>query len=70
MTRAGTPTTVVRAGTSRSTTAPAPMIAPAPILTPWITVAPIPKKAASPTLTRPANLAPGQIWAPRPIWHS
>src|SRR5579863_2238414 len=41
-TRAGTPATTAKAGTSRVTTAPAPTIAPRPIVTPGRTTAPVP----------------------------
>ncbi len=54
-TRAGTPTAVARSGTDSRTTAPAPMIALAPISTPSSTFAPAPSHAPSPTVM-PADL--------------
>src|SRR5204862_6280572 len=50
-TRAGLPSTVAPAGTSRATTAPAPSLAPAPTSTPFNTIAPIPIQAPSPMRT-------------------
>lgn len=46
-TRAGTPATIVRAGTSRVTTEPAATTAPAPIVTPWVTTAAAPIQTSS-----------------------
>ena len=57
--RAGTPATVVSAGTSRTTTAPAPITAPSPTLIPWRTLAPVPTDAPAPRVTLPLTVAPG-----------
>ena len=53
--RAGAPTTVAPGGTSPTTTAFAPIVAPAPIRTGPITLAPVPM------------LTPGSIVAPRDV---
>ena len=50
MTLAGTPATIAHAGTSRVTTAPAPITARSPIVTPALTTA----------------LAPMKTWSPKP----
>src|SRR5699024_1585895 len=47
ITRAGTPATTVRAGTSWVTTAPAATTAPAPMVTPWVTTAAAPIQTSS-----------------------
>jgi hypothetical protein len=47
-TRAGTPTTFVRAGTSLVTTLPAPRIAPSPMLTPFKMMTPAPIQTSFP----------------------
>ena len=70
ITRAGTPTTVALPGTSRITTAPAPITAFSPTLRHWITFAPSPTNAPAPTYTRPAISAPGQTCAPSSIANS
>lgn len=49
MGRAGTPTTVMSAGTFSTTAAPSPTIARGPMWTPWRTEAPAPMWAISPT---------------------
>jgi hypothetical protein len=49
MMRAGTPATIAPSGTSRVTTAPAPTIALAPIVTPGSTIAPAPSQTSDPT---------------------
>lgn len=48
---AGLPTTVAPSGTSRITTAPAPIVHPRPILIPGMTTAPAPIQLPAPTLT-------------------
>ena len=53
MTRAGTPPTVAPGGTSRVTTAPAPTVAPSPIVTPPSTTARWPRNTPSPMVTGP-----------------
>ena len=57
--RAGTPTAVTSAGTSRSTTAPAPTTDQGPIRRPGVTTAPVPNRAPSPTCTPPLTSTPG-----------
>src|SRR4051812_41688626 len=49
--RAGLPTTTVRGGTSRLTTAPAPTTAPSPIVTPFRMMTLKPLQALSPMMT-------------------
>ena len=58
---AGTPATVMPAGTSLVTTAPAPTMAPAPIETPGRTVAPAASQAWSPMRTPPQTVAEGEM---------
>src|SRR5260370_19547287 len=52
-TRAGTPMATTSSGISRTTTAPAPMMLPEPMLTPGRTAAPRPRNEKGPTRTRP-----------------
>lgn len=63
---AGLPTTVAPGATLRRTTAPAPTIARAPIVTPPIIKAPSPTKTPSSIVTLPAVRAPGDMdtWSP------
>lgn len=68
--RAGLPTTIALAGTSRVTTAPAPMIAPCPMWRRGRMMAPVPMNAHSSTTTSPARRAPGAICAPSPTTQS
>ena len=56
---AGTPTRVSPAGASRTTTAPAPIIAPAPIRTPGIATELVLSVASASTTTLPDRLTPG-----------
>jgi hypothetical protein len=58
--RAGIPVTVVFAGTSFVTTAPAPMTASAPMEIPGRMVARAPMNARSATTTAPVSVTPGQ----------
>ena len=57
--RAGTPTTVVPGSTGRTTTAPAPTVAPSPTTESGISTAPEPISTSAPTRTRPVRTAPG-----------
>ena len=67
---AGTPTTVVPGGTSRTTTAPAPTMALAPMFRFGRMEAPMPMKASSPTITVPPRAAFGPANAKSPSTQS
>ena len=63
---AGIPTTVMPAGTSFDTTAPAPTEAPSPTVRYWRTCAPVPMRAAAPIKTPPEMFTVGLRTAPSP----
>ena len=63
-TRAGLPTTVAPAGTSRVTTAPAPTMAPLPMRTPHKIVAPEPIAASSSIQVSVSVQSPGALGVP------
>src|SRR4051812_39327721 len=65
--RAGVPCTRTPEGTSRTTTAPAPIVASSPIVVPLTTVAPMPIVAPAPIRALPPIFAPGLSTAPAPI---
>jgi hypothetical protein len=67
---AGTPLTVTPAGTSFVTTAPAPMMALSPIVTPGRINAPMPINTSFPMVQRPAIETPIQISQNEPILES
>ena len=56
--RAGTPTASLPAGTSRVTTAPAPVLAPSPTSTGATSIVSTPRKAPSPTVVCGACCVP------------
>ena len=62
--RAGLPTTRAPTGTSRTTTAPAPITASRPIVTFGMRLAPVPMKDLAPKWTIPADRTPGQMCTP------
>src|SRR5205814_9962717 len=68
--RAGTPTTVAPAGTSRVTTAPAPTTASAPTRIRGRTVAPAQIQPLTSTRTSPQSVAPGATPTPSASTHS
>jgi hypothetical protein len=77
MGRAGTPTTVLPAGTSRVTTLPAPVFAPGPTVTGALSMVSTPMNAPSPItvscLAVPSKLAvtvPAPMFTSSPTWAS
>ncbi len=56
---AGVPNTVSPGATSSSTTAPAPIRAPAPTVQPRVTIAPVPRNTSSPITQSPLTNTPG-----------
>jgi hypothetical protein len=67
---AGTPAQTAPGATSRTTTAPAPTVAPSPTFICGNNVAPAPIKTESPIWTPPPSVAFGAMWLKFPMVQS